>query len=152
MKHDIAGVRCGHTGAVHRSAAVLGIAGLCVLAGCASTPQAPIALPTPGSDPRDVLAVYLQALKAGDCRTAARLTVPSSFFVGNGELCGAVKVRSYTAPGPPGLPGNGEAIFSTTLNISGGDGSLNQGDNTWFYVLRQQSDGEWRLVGGGTGP
>lgn len=137
---------------MHRSATVVGVVvGLCILTGCTTGGKSPIALPTPGSDARDVLAVYLQALKAGDCRTAARLTVPES-FVGNGELCGVVKVHAYTTPGEAPLTPSGEVTFSTRLDVSGGDGSLNQGYNTWFYVLRQQKDGEWRLVGGGSGP
>ena len=122
-----------------------------LVAGCASPAHAPIALPSAGSDPRTVLSVYLRALKAGDCRTASQLTT-STFTFGNGELCGHLKVWSYTEPGQPGLPGNGEAIFSTNLWVTGADNSMNEGKNTWFYVLRQQTDGEWRLVGGGSGP
>jgi len=121
-----------------------------LLAGCASPLHAPIALPSAGSAPREVLSVYLEALKAGRCRTANRLTTSS--FATDGELCGHVKVWSYTEPGQPALPGNGEAIFSTVLSVSGADGSMTNGKNTWFYVLRQQDDGEWRLVGGGSGP
>lgn len=122
-----------------------------VLAGCASAPDAPIALPSAGADARTVLSVYLEALKAGDCQTASQLAT-ASFTVGNGELCGHLTVHSYTEPGQPGLPGNGEAIFSTVLTVSGADGSMTNGRNTWFYVLKQQADGQWRLVGGGSGP
>ncbi|OZB89175.1 MAG: hypothetical protein B7X41_04235 [Microbacterium sp. 14-71-5] len=122
-----------------------------LLAGCASRPSASITLPAAGADPRTVLSVYLQALKAGDCKTASRLAT-STFSFGSGELCGHVKVWSYTEPGQPALPGNGEAIFSTNLSITGADASMNNGKNTWFYVLKQQADGQWRLVGGGSGP
>jgi ketosteroid isomerase-like protein len=122
-----------------------------VLAGCASTSTTPITLPSAGADARTVLSVYLKALKAGDCQTARQLTT-STFSVGNGELCGALKVLSYTEPGQAALPGNGEAIFPVELTVTGGDGSLRQGENTWFYDLKQQPDGQWRLVGGGSGP
>ncbi|WP_337974345.1 hypothetical protein [Cellulomonas sp. NTE-D12] len=122
-----------------------------LLAGCASTSSPSVALPTAGADPRTVLSVYLRALKAGDCKTARRLAT-STFSFGNGELCGHLKVWSYTEPGQPALPGNGEAIFSTELSVTGADASMNNGKNTWFYVLKQQADGQWRLVGGGSGP
>ena len=124
---------------------------LCLVAGCASTSSATIALPSAGADARTVLSVYLEALKAGDCTTASQLAT-STFRFGNGELCGHLKVWSYTDPGQPALPSNGEAIFSTELYVSGGDGSMNNGKNTWFYDLKQQTDGQWRLVGGGSGP
>ena len=65
---------------------------------------------------------------------------------------GSDKRRRRFEPGQPALPGNGEAIFSTVLTVSGADGSMRNGDNTWFYVLKQQADGQWRLVGGGSGP
>ena len=122
-----------------------------LLAGCASTSKAPIALPSSGADARTVLSVYLEALKAGDCQTAHQLAT-TTFTFGNGELCGHLTVHSYTEPGQPALPGNGEAIFSIELTVTGGDGSLRQGENTWFYDLKQQTDGQWRLVGGGSGP
>jgi len=127
------------------------VLGFGLLAGCASTSSAPIALPSAGADARAVLSAYLEALKAGDCRTASELAT-STFSFGNGELCGHLTVRSSTGPGQPALPGNGEAIFSTVLTVSGADGSMRNGDNTWFYVLKQQADGQWRLVGGGSGP
>ena len=123
----------------------------CLLAGCAHPSSAPIALPSAGADARTVLSVYLKALRAGDCRTARQLAT-SSFSFGNGELCGHLTVLSYTEPGQPALPGNGEAIFSTVLTVVGADASMNNGKNTWFYDLKQQPDGRWRLVGGGSGP
>ncbi|CAL8974048.1 hypothetical protein CELL_01685 [Cellulomonas sp. T2.31MG-18] len=122
-----------------------------LLAGCAHPLGAPIALPSPGADARTVLSVYLQALRAGDCRTARQLAA-SSFSFGNGELCGHLKVLPYTEPGQPALPGDGEAIFSTVLTVAGADASMNNGKNTRFYDLKQQPDGQWRLVGGGSGP
>jgi hypothetical protein len=122
-----------------------------LLAGCASASHVPIALPSAGADARTVLSVYLEALKAGDCQTAHQL-VTSTFFVGSGELCGALKVLSYTEPGQPALPGNGEAIFPIELTVTGADASMRDGVNTWFYDLKQQPNGEWRLVGGGSGP
>lgn len=124
---------------------------LCLVAGCASTSSARVALPAPGADARTVLSVYLEALKAGDCKTARKLAT-STFTFGNGELCGHLKVLSYTEPGEPAVPGTGEAIFATQLLVSGADGSMRNGTNPWFYDLKQQRDGQWRLVGGGSGP
>lgn len=122
-----------------------------LLAGCASTSNAPIALPSSGADARTVLSVYLKALKARDCQTASQLAT-ATFSFGNGELCGHLKVQSYTEPAQPAIPGNGEAIFSTELSVTGADSPMNNGKNTWFYDLKQQADGQWRLVGGGSGP
>lgn len=121
-----------------------------LLAGCASTSNAPIALPSAGADARTVLSVYLEALKAGDCQTASKLATAT--FSGNGELCGHLKVQSYTEPDQSALPGNGEAEFSTELSVTGADASMHNGKNTWFYILKQQTDGQWRLVSGGSGP
>ena len=91
--------------------------------------------------------MFLRALKAGDCQTADRLTVRSS-FVDNGGRCGFGKVHSYTiTKGTPVMP-NGEVSFQTTLLFSGRDAF--QDDGTWSFTLRQQNDGEWRLVGGGS--
>ena len=110
----------------------------------------PIALPSKDAAPAEVLDVYLRALKAGDCKTAHALTT-STFSFGNGELCGQLRVKSYTPVGKPATPGN-EAIFSTNLITQGGDASMPDGLHTWFYSLTKQADGAWRLVGGGSGP
>jgi hypothetical protein len=46
-----------------------------------------------------------------------------------------------------------ETEFNTTLTTTGtDDGTVPPGDVTWFFVLRQQSNGAWRLIGGGSGP
>jgi hypothetical protein len=120
----------------------------------AGTPTAargsnPIALPSKGATPAQVLDAYLRALKAGDCKTAHALTTSS--FARNGELCGHLRVKSYTPLGRPATPGN-EVIFSTNLITEGGDASMPDGLHTWFYSLTKQADGAWRLVGGGSGP
>ena len=125
----------------------MGLLGAC----SAATPAESIAPPSAGADPRLVLGVYLEALKAGDCKAARRLAA-RTFIPGNGELCGQLKVTSYKDPGEPALAGNGEAIFSTTLTVTGADDSIRDGDNVWFYTLMKQTDGQWRLTGGGSGP
>ena len=116
----------------------------------ASSGSNPIALPSKGATPAEVLNAYLRALKAGDCKTAHALAT-STFSVGNGELCGHLSVKSYTPLGKPATPGN-EVIFSTNLITEGGDASMPDGLHTWFYSLTKQADGAWRLVGGGSGP
>jgi hypothetical protein len=121
----------------------------------ASTPTAasgstPIALPSKDATPAEVLDAYLRALKSGDCKTAHALT--TSTFASNGELCGHLRVKSYTPVGKPATPGN-EAIFSTNLITEGGDASIMpDGLHTRFYSLTRQADGAWRVASGGSGP
>ena len=110
----------------------------------------PIALPSKDAASAEVLDAYLRALKAGDCKTAQALTTSS--FASNGELCGHVRVKSYTPVGSPATPGD-EAIFSTNLITQGGNPSLMpDGLHTRFYSLIRQADGAWRVASGGSGP
>ena len=132
-----------------RPAAPAVVVSLLVLSACASTATDPIALPSKNAAPIEVLGAYMRALKAGDCKAAHALA--TSTFASNGELCGRVKVKSYTPVGVPATPG-GQAIFSTNLITEGGDASMPDGLHTWFYTLARQADGAWRLVGGGSGP
>ena len=98
-----------------------------------------------------MLDAYLRDLVAGDC-AAARELATSSFSVGNGELCGDVEVSAYRVTSPPATPSADEATFAVDLTTDGSrDGSIAAGTTPWFYALEQQG-GEWRLVGGGTGP
>ena len=99
-----------------------------------------------------MLNAYLTALKAGDCGTAHRLVVASSFIVGNGELCGALNVSAFTPLTGPATPTNDEVVFSTELTTRGGDASMPDGEHTWFYELDRQPNGAWRITGGGSGP
>lgn len=93
----------------------------------------------------------MRALLAGDCETARALTA-ESFTVGNGELCDAVEVSDFEPLGGPATPSEKEVIYSTVLTIDGDtDGSIEPGKQTWLYSL-QPIKGEWRLVGGGSGP
>jgi hypothetical protein len=109
------------------------------------------ATPPPDSASADVvLDAYLAALVAGDC-DAGRTLATSTFTKGNGDLCGAVHVSAYTPPiGPAGTAE--ELVFSTTLTTSGDDVSVPSGENIWFYALKRQPSGAWRLTGGGSGP
>ena len=43
-------------------------------------------------------------------------------------------------------------MLAATLTIKGGDESLQDGDHLWFYTLRRQPTGAWRLSAGGSGP
>lgn len=98
-----------------------------------------------------MLDTYLRALAAGDCTTAHALATPT-FSVGNGELCGEVEVSAYSVGSHPATPSSHEAVFSTVLTTDGSsDGTIEPGKTTWFYELKRHG-GEWRLVGGGTGP
>lgn len=108
-------------------------------------------LPPDSAPPAVVLNAYLTALLAGDCDTARALATPT-FFRGNGELCGGPDVSAFTPLRGPATPRDGEVVFSTTLTTRGGDGSMPDGDNLWFYSLVRQPNGAWRLAGGGSGP
>jgi hypothetical protein len=108
-----------------------------------------IVLPSKDAAPAEVLNAYLRALKAGDCKTAHALG--TSTFAGNGELCGHLRVRSFTPVGDPATPGD-QAIFSTNLITEGGDASMPDGLHTRFYTLTRQADGAWRVASGGSGP
>jgi hypothetical protein len=130
--------------------AALAVVSLLALSACASTSTDPIALPSKDAAPAEVLGAYLRALKTGDCKAAHALAT-STFTFGNGELCGQLRVKSYTPVGDPATPGD-QAIFSTNLITEGGDASMPDGLHTWFYTLLMQADGAWRLVGGGSGP
>jgi hypothetical protein len=111
------------------------------------------ATPPPDSaPPAVVLRSYLSALLIGDCEAAHALAT-STFFVGNGELCGSVHVSAVGPLTDPALPSDHEAVFATTLTTDGDGGvSVTPGDITWFYALERQPNGTWRLTGGGTGP
>lgn len=109
-------------------------------------------LPPDDAPPDVVLATYLEALKAGDCATA-HLLVTNSFTIGNGELCGALRVtRVVIAADDPAQPREGEVVFATTITVAGGDQSMPDGDHIWFYDLQRQDNGAWRITGGGSGP
>lgn len=107
-------------------------------------------MPSKDAAPAEVLSAYLRALKTGDC-TAAHALATSTFTFDNGELCGYLRVKSYTPVGDPATPGD-QAIFSTNLITEGGGASMPDGLHTYFYTLLRQADGAWRLVGGGSGP
>jgi len=113
---------------------------------------AAIDLPPVSAPPDVVLDAYLQALLAGDCATAHTL-VTATFIIGNGELCGALTVTAARIdPVGPARPSDHEVVFGTTLTTVGGDASMPDGEQTWFYDLQRQPDGAWRLTGGGSGP
>lgn len=111
-----------------------------------------IALLATDAPPADVLDAYLAAFRANDCATADKLTT-KAFSTVNGDLCGTVSIDSYTHPTHPATT-NGEIIYGITLHVVGRskDGTIPAGDLQWFYTLQHQTDGSWRLIGGGTGP
>ncbi|QIK74528.1 hypothetical protein [Nocardioides piscis] len=108
-----------------------------------------VRLPPAGASHAVVLETYLAALVAEDCGTATGLG-DDTFTVGNGELCGEVDVKAFEPIGEPASP-DAEVTYSTVLTVRGGDETIGPGRLTWFYSLAKR-DGEWRLVGGGSGP
>jgi hypothetical protein len=109
------------------------------------------ALPPTSTSPRDVLNAYLNALVARDCWTARALATEDYADVA-GNLCGSghVRARGNNLDRTPTLRA-GEAEFMTTLTLAGTD-TGNDGTFDWFYSLRHEPSGAWRVVGGGTGP
>ena len=146
-----AGGQCiGILGAVRSgSAVVVGSVAVLALVGCAG-PSVRISPPPAGASAAVVIDTYLRALVAGDCATAHALA--TSTFTGNGELCGLVKVSSFSLNRDPATAGRDEVIYGSVLVTEGSrDGTIPRGKVTWFYDLKRQ-DGAWKLAGGGTGP
>lgn len=93
-----------------------------------------------------VLDTYLRALQSGDC-TAARAVATPTFKVGNGDLCGEVKVSAFSVDSQPSTPGLDDVVYSTALTTAGNaDGTIAPGKTIWFYDLKRHS-GQWKLVG-----
>ena len=109
-------------------------------------------LPPAGASAAVVIDTYLRALVAGDCTTAHALA-RSTFKPGSGELCGQVKVSSFTLNPAPATPAHDEVIYAAVLAVREGssDGTIPRGTVTWFFDLKRQN-GAWRLVSGGSGP
>jgi hypothetical protein len=119
-----------------------------LLLGC----RTPVLLPPASAGPEVVLDAYLRLLVAGDCETGRQLAA-ATFTKGNGELCGAARVRAYAIEVPPARPSADEVVFGTRLTTTGtADGSVPAGEIIWFYDLRREPGGPWRIAGGGSGP
>lgn len=131
---------------------VLSGASVLALAACGGTPSSEVvSLPPADASASVVLDTYLHALVAGDCATAHALATPT-FVVGNGELCGDVEVSGFSLSGHPATPSADEVVYASVLTTGGSsDGTVEPGRTTWFYDLERR-DGEWKLVGGGSGP
>ena len=120
-----------------------------LLASCGASK---LTAPPAAAAPEVVLRAYLEALVRSDC-SAGRAVGTASFGFGSGELCGHTTVTAYTISIPPATPNATEAVFATSLTTTGtADGSVQPGSLTWFYDLKRQPSGEWRIVGGGSGP
>lgn len=123
---------------------------LIALTACGGNSSGTASLPPAGASASVVLDTYLRALVAGDCTTAHALAKSTS--IGTGELCDDVKVSAYSLSDDPATPGPNEAVYASVLTTKGSsDGTITPGKTTWFYDLKRQ-DGEWRIVGGGSGP
>jgi len=127
--------------------AAVGLAAALALGACT---HAAAALPEDGATPRQVLDAYLLALQAGDCATTHAYAVDR--FLTDGELCGHVNVLSYRSDAYTSKPSAEEVVLAATLTIKGGDQSRQDGDHLWFYTLRRQPTGAWRLSAGRSGP
>ncbi len=113
--------------------------------------QPAVAVPPDSAGPDVVLDAYLRSLVAGDCDTGWKLAT-ETFTKGNGELCGATDVTAYEIDGKA-QPSADEVVFGTTVTTTGDNGqSINPGQMIWYYSLKRQPNGAWRITGGGTGP
>jgi hypothetical protein len=112
----------------------------------------PVTVPPGSAGPEVVLDAYLRTLVAGDCATGRGFW--SAGPPGqHGDLCSATWVWSYRFDPAAARPPDGEVIFATYLTTTGSDDdSVPPGEIIWFYRLRQQPEGAWRIVGGGSGP
>jgi hypothetical protein len=129
---------------------ILGVAlSALVLTACAPA----VALPPVSASPQVVLDTYLQALAAGDCSTGRKLWAEGAASGVRGDLCGETQVTAYGITGDPAQPTPDELVLSTILTTTGTrDGSVRAGQITWFFTLRRQATGVWRIWGGGSGP
>lgn len=131
---------------LHRRGFAFGVVVLVAAACTTSTP------PPAAAAPDIVLRYYLDALVRGDCSTS-RSVWTGAAHIGDGDLCGATRVTSYIIGGAAPSPFTDEAEYVTTLITTGtGDGSIQPGSTTWFYDLKRQPGGAWRVVSGGSGP
>ena len=129
---------------------VVGIA-LFALTGCAAPSRDSASPPPPGAAASDVLDSYLRALVAGDCATA-HAAATSTFATDPSELCGEVRVTTFSVRENPATPGPNEVVYMTTLTTNGSsDGTIARGKTDWFYGLERKG-GQWRLASGGSGP
>jgi hypothetical protein len=127
------------------------ISGMALVALTACAPA--VALPPASASPQVVLDTYLHALAAGDCSTGRQLWAEGAATSIRGDLCGETRVSAYGITGDPARPNADELVFGTTLTTTGTrDGSVRAGRITWFFTLRRQANGVWRITGGGSGP
>jgi hypothetical protein len=94
-----------------------------------------------------VLNEYLGFVRQGSCPAAAGLYVGAY-----GNLCGVLTLSEFTV-GQAAAVGDRQLDIPATLTTSGSrDGTIPAGTVTWFFVLTQQSDGDWRIADAGSGP
>lgn len=126
-----------------------------VVSACAVAPSSLVrlSLPPRSASPSLVLATYLEALSVGDCATARTLATVS-FASGEGIWCGPGRPRvlAYENPGNPAQPNATEADFAVAVTTEGQPISFYDGPYGWFFIVRAQPDGSWRVDGAGTGP
>ena len=131
-------------------AAVLSVADLLGLATLVGR-FLPVSRPPTSAGPELVLEAYLRTIVAGDCATGRTFWATGQPGL-DGDLCGEVWVWSYRVQPGAARPPDGEVIVTTYLTTTGDDRSLPPGEIIWFYGLRRQPGGAWRIVGGGSGP
>jgi hypothetical protein len=132
---------------------MLWVAAGILLAACNATSH--VSLPPEPASPRTVLLAYLDALVAGDCATARALATSGLVAYPGGIWCDSPRVIGYTAPAPSDQPGGdptAELVYRIEINVVEGDISLPDGWRVWFFDLKHQPDGTWRVSSTGSGP
>jgi hypothetical protein len=118
-----------------------------VFGGCST--MVSVALPSDAAPPDVVLVSYLSALARGDCATARALSTPA--FANTGPWCFAPHVAAFSQPGF-GYQGENEAGYSAQITTEWDNGSVRDGEHTWFYRLRRDPGAPWRVADVGSGP
>jgi len=131
----------------------LGVAVAALILVFAIQPPA-IQIPPVSATPEVVLDTYLRTLIAGDCATGRKLGAGGFLTIHAGDLCGQTRVTAdHVLPGGPAYPNPSEAVYAVQLTTTGSaDGTIQPGAVPWFYSLDRQTDGSWRITGGGSGP
>jgi hypothetical protein len=120
-----------------------------------------VSMPSADATPEEVVGVYLDALDAHDCDTAADVVVADRaegmVSCDSVEALSEISVRErfdhYTRPSSPGTEVTYVSVrFDLDWRRFHGDGSMPEGTTVWGYVLeRSSSANPWRLIRGGVG-
>jgi hypothetical protein len=139
---------------VHAALALRHLVLVMALASCAGVSPTPPPTAEPvmpdDSGPREVLEVFLKSLVIHDCAVTRQLSTEAG-FVEIGGFCQRIYVANFAIA--DGVTVQPDALrFTTRLTINPGSDVFPEGDQTVHFSLARQSNGAWRVIGGGAGP